>query len=346
VKGAALEQGGFQWKLGRPSGRSSPGVLLGIGFLLAAVVWPFVGKEYQVYLSLSFFSYSIALLGLNLLFNYTGLISFGHALFLGIGGYTAAFMTHKYSILSMELIIVVAVVLSGLVAFLTGLICVRYIKIYFAMLTLAFGMLFHSFLMKTYDLTGGDEGMHVTQPKLLGMDLSQMDKMSFFSGPYYFYSLVFFLAAAFLMWRIVHSHFGLSLQAIRDNPDKAEYLGVSIRRYRLYAFVMSGCFTGLGGALMAPVTGHMDPAMVFWTHSGDMVFMTLLGGFSNFFGPMLGSLVFIFLRDAVSSFTEYWRFIFGALLAALVILAPGGLMGLLGKVWSSVAGPGSKEQAA
>lgn len=346
MKKVAEALGSIHFKVACPSGRITPQVLLGVFFLAAAVLWAVVGKEYQVYLSLSFFSYSIALLGLNLLFNYTGLISFGHALFIGIGGYTAAFMTNKYSLLNMELIILAAVFLSGLVAFLVGLICVRYIKIYFAMLTLAFGMLFHSFLMKTYSLTGGDEGMHVTQPKLIGIDFSQMDKMSFFSGPYYFYSLALFLAAAILMWRIVHSHFGLSLQAIRDNPDKAEYLGISIRRYRLYAFVISGCFAGLGGAVMAPVTGHMDPAMVFWTHSGDLVFMTLLGGFSSFFGPMLGSLVFIFLRDVVSSLTEYWRFIFGALLAALVILAPGGLMGLLSKAWSWVERSGTKEPTA
>ncbi len=339
----APEKMGSNNAAGAARGAWTPGILMA-GFLLVAIGWPLVGRDYQVYLSLSFFSYSIALLGLNLLFNYTGLISFGHALFIGIGGYTAAFMTHKYSVLNMELIILIAVFLSGLVAFLIGLICVRYIKIYFAMLTLAFGMLFHSFLMKTYSLTGGDEGMHVMQPKLLGFDLSHMDKMSFFSGPYYYYNLVFFALASYLMWRIVHSHFGLCIQAIRDNPDKAEYLGISIRRYRLYAFVISGCFTGLGGALMAPVTGHMDPAMVFWTHSGDMVFMTLLGGFSNFFGPMLGSLVFIFLRDTVSSFTEYWRFIFGALLAALVILAPGGLMELFSRGWAAVGGLRSKEQ--
>jgi branched-chain amino acid transport system permease protein len=140
------------------------------------------------------------------------------------------------------------------------------------------------------------------------------------------------------MWRIVHSPFGLCLQSIRDNPDKAEYLGVSIRRYRLVAFVISGCFAGVGGALMGPATGHMDPAMVFWTHSGDMVFMALLGGFTNFFGPMLGSLIFIFLRDAVSSLTDYWRLIFGAILAALVILAPGGVMELLSRIFGSRGG--------
>ncbi len=307
-------------------------ISLGV-FLGGGALWPFIGKDYQVYLTLSFFSYSVALLGLNLLFNYTGLLSFGHALFLGVGGYTAAFLTYKYSIMSMELILAVTLLLSGVIGLAVGFICVRYIKIYFAMLTLAFGMLLHSFLMKTYDLTGGDEGMHVLQPRLLGFEFASMDKMTFFCGPYYYYSLVIFLIALVLMWRIVHSHFGICLQAIRDNPDKAEYLGISIRSYRLRAFVISGCFAGVGGALMAPATGHVDPAFVFWTHSGDMVFMVLLGGFSNFFGPMLGSLVFIFLRDVVASATEYWRFIFGAILAVMVIMAPEGLMGMVISGW-------------
>jgi branched-chain amino acid transport system permease protein len=312
------------------------GLAILAAFLACAVVWPFVGPQYQVYLSLSFFAYSIALLGLNLLFAYTGLLSFGHALFIGLGGYTAAFLTSRYQLPYMELIILVSVVISGTIAAMVGLVCVRYVKIYFAMLTLAFGMLFHSFLMKTYHLTGGDEGMRVLQPYLLGINLSQMNKMAFFTGPYYFYSLGVLIIAMVLMWRVVHSPFGLCLQSTRDNPDKAEYLGVPIRRYRLYAFIISGCFTGVGGALMGPATGHMDPAMVFWTHSGDMVFMTLLGGFSNFFGPMLGSLIFIFLRDVVSSLTDYWRLIFGALLAAIVILAPGGVMEVLARLFRAL----------
>jgi branched-chain amino acid transport system permease protein len=236
----------------------------------------------------------------------------------------------------MEVSILVTIFLSGTVAMLIGLICVRYIKIYFAMLTLAFGMLFHSFLMKTYHLTGGDEGMSVEQPFLLGMDFSSMDQTAFFSGPYYYYSLGVLILATIAMWRIVHSPFGLCLTSIRDNPDKAEYLGIGIRKYRLLAFIISGCFGGVGGVLLAPVTGHMDPGMVFWTHSGDMVFMTLLGGFSNFFGPMLGSVIFITLRDVVSSIIEYWRFIFGALLAAIVILAPGGVMEVITKLFNLI----------
>jgi branched-chain amino acid transport system permease protein len=294
-------------------------------------IWPFIGPEYQIYLTLSIFGYSVALLGLNLLFNYTGLLSFGHALFIGFGGYTAAFLTSKYHILNMEIALLAAIVLAAVIGTLIGMICVRYIKIYFAMLTLAFGMLFHSFLIKTYYLTGGDEGMPVLQPRLLGLDFSGMDTTLFLTRPYYFYSLGILVLASIVMWRIVHSPFGLCIQSIRDNPDKAKYLGIGIRKYRLFAFVISGCFTAVGGVLLAPVTGHMDPGMVFWTHSGEMVFMTLLGGFTNFFGPMLGSVVFIFLRDEVSSVTQYWRLIFGALLAAIVILAPGGLMEVISR---------------
>jgi branched-chain amino acid transport system permease protein len=307
--------------------RTHAAILLAVlAFLL---IWPFMGPEYQVYLTLSFFAYSVALLGLNLLFNYAGLLSFGHALFIGLGGYTAAFLTSRFGVPYIELSLLLSVLICGLVGTVVGLICVRYVRIYFAMLTLAFGMLFHSVLMKTYYLTGGDEGMSVGQPLLLGMDFSGMDFMAFFTGPYYYYSLGIFLLAAMVMWRIVHSHFGLCLMSTRDNPDKAEYLGISIRKYRLYAFVISGCFTGVGGVLLAGVTGHMDPGMVFWTHSGDLVFMTLLGGFSNFFGPMLGSVIFVGVRDVISSFVSYWRLIFGALLAAIVILAPGGVMEVL-----------------
>jgi branched-chain amino acid transport system permease protein len=131
------------------------------------------------------------------------------------------------------------------------------------------------------------------------------------------------------MWRIVHSPFGLCLRTIRDNPTKAEALGVGVTRYRWYAFVISAVFAAVGGALLAPPTGNVDPTLAYWTHSGNLVFMVLLGGFASFFGPVLGAFVFIFLQDAVMSVVPYWRLVFGAILAAIVIFAPGGLMGFL-----------------
>ena len=121
--------------------------------------------------------------------------------------------------------------------------------------------------------------------------------------------------AAVVMWRIVHSPFGLCLRTIRDNPVKAETLGVSVPRYRWYAFVISAVYAAVGGALLGPPTGNVDPTLAYWTHSGNLVFMTVLGGFASFFGPVLGAFVFIFLQDAVMSVVPYWRLVFGAILA-------------------------------
>ncbi len=298
-----------------------------IGLFLLGL--PLLASQFVNYLMLTFFAYAITVIGFNLLFGYTGLLSFGHALFMTVGAYTAAFLTGKFSVLYMEVILVVAVIISSILAALIGAICVRYIKIYFAMLTLAFGMLFYTFLLKFYYLTGGDEGMRVLRPYLLGFNLSEIPKMQFLIGSYYFYTLAILAILTFAMWKIVSSPFGLCLKAIRDNPEKAEYLGVSVRKYRWYAFIISGAYAAVGGALLAPAVGQVDPGLTYWTHSGTLVFMTLLGGFENFFGPLIGGIVYIFLQDKVMSLTTYWRFIFGGILAFIVIAAPGGIAGVI-----------------
>ena len=301
-------------------------VALGLA-ILALLALPLVLSPYRLLLMLPFMAYGVILLGLNLLFGHTGLVSFGHALFVGIGAYTGAFLAAHAGIRSLEAIVLVAAVLGALAAALVGLLCVRYVKIYFGMLTLAFGMVFYSFLLKFYRLTGGDEGMQVLRPLLLGFNLDAMPKTSYLVGPYYYYCLGVLVVAAAVMWRIVRSPFGLCLRTIRDNPVKAEALGVSVTRYRWYAFVISAVFAAVGGALLGPPTGNVDPTLAYWTHSGSLVFMVLLGGFASFFGPVLGAFVFIFLQDAVMSVVPYWRLVFGAILAVIVIFAPGGLMG-------------------
>ena len=289
---------------------------------------PLVAPVYHVLLMLPFMAYAVILLGLNLLFGYTGLVSFGHALFMGIGAYTGAVLTTHLGVRSLEVILLASAVLGALVAAPVGALCVRYVKIYFGMLTLAFGMLFYTFLLKFYRLTGGDEGIRVLRPSLLGFDLAAVSKTDYLAGAYYYYSVAVLVLAALLMWRIVHSPFGLCLRTVRDNPAKAEALGISIVRYRWYAFLISAVYAAVGGALLGPPIGNVDPTLAYWTHSGNIVFMTLLGGFASFFGPVLGAFVFIFLQDTVMSVVPYWRLIFGAILAFLVIFAPGGLMGL------------------
>ncbi len=297
----------------------------------AALLAPLAVNDYHVTLMLPFFGYGVALLGLNLLFGYTGLLSFGHALFMALGAYTAAYLTSVFGVLDLEVVLALAALLGAAVALPVGLLCVRYVKIYFGILTLAFGMLFYSFLFKFYHLTGGDEGMRVLRPRLLGQDLSGLGMVDFLTGPFYYYALALLGLAALLMWRLVRSPFGLCLQAIRENADKARSLGVSVRGCRLTAFVIAGVFGAVGGVLLAVPTGLADPRLAYWTHSGNLVFMLLLGGFASFAGPIVGAFVFIFLQDQVMSLTPYWRFVFGAILAGVVIFAPRGLMGLLSR---------------
>jgi branched-chain amino acid transport system permease protein len=293
----------------------------------AVATAPLVLPTYHALLMLPFMAYGVILLGLNLLFGYTGLVSFGHALFIGIGAYTGAFLTSHTSLRSLEVMLLLSAVLGGVVAAAVGALCVRYVKIYFGMLTLAFGMVFYTFLLKFYRVTGGDEGMRVLRPTLLGREFADLSKTEYLVGPYYLYSLGVLVVAAIVMWRIVGSPFGLCLRTIRDNPVKAETLGISVTRYRWWAFVISGVYGAVGGALLGPPIGNVDPTLAYWTHSGNIVFMTLLGGFGSFFGPILGAFVFIYLQDFVMSIVPYWRLVFGAILAAVVILVPGGLMG-------------------
>jgi branched-chain amino acid transport system permease protein len=307
---------------------------LGLAVAVAAVAAvPYVAPTYHVLLMLPFMAYGVILLGLNLLFGYTGLVSFGHALFIGIGAYTGAFLTSRFGVRSLEVIVLTAAVLGAVVAAPVALLCVRYVKIYFGMLTLAFGMVFYTFVLKFYRVTGGDEGTPYLRPSLLGFGLNDIPKTDYLTGPYYYYSLVVLVAAAAVMWRVVHSPFGLCLKTIRDNPAKAETLGIGVGRYRWYAFMISAVYAAVGGALLGAPIGNVDPTLAYWTHSGNIVFMTLLGGFASFFGPILGAFVFIYLEDFLKSLApSSWRLIFGALLAAIVIFAPGGLMGLVGRV--------------
>jgi branched-chain amino acid transport system permease protein len=299
--------------------------------VLAVLALPWVAPTYHVLLMLPFMAYAVVLLGLNLLFAHAGLVSFGHALFIGIGAYTGAVLTTHTPVRSLEVILLAAVLLGIAAAALVGALCVRYVKIYFGMLTLAFGMVFYTFLLKFYRWTGGDEGMRVLRPSLLGQGLDAMPKTEYLAGPYYYYSFAVLAVATLVMWRIARSPFGLCLRTIRDNPAKAEALGLGVTRYRWYAFVISAAYAAAGGALLGPPTGNVDPTLAYWTQSGNIVFMTLLGGFASFFGPVLGAFVFIFLQDTVMSVLPYWRLVFGAILAVIVIVAPGGLMGLFAR---------------
>ena len=301
--------------------------------IVALAALPKIASPYYLTLVLPAFAYAIALLGFNLLFGYTGLLSFGHALFVAVGAYGSAVLSSKLGVKSFELVLVLSGLAAVVAAIPVALLSVRYVRIFFGILTLAFGMLFHSFLFKFYDITGGDTGIRVLRPSLFGMDYKELDKTTFLVGPFYYYCLTLLVVLAIVMWCIVHSPFGLQLAAIRENARKAEYLGVRVRFFRFIAFLISAFYCAIGGVILAINTGQADPELAYWTHSGELVFMTVLGGFANFFGPLVGAFAFIFLKSELMGITQYWRFMLGVILVVIVVLFPRGLMGIGVDLW-------------
>ena len=309
-----------------------------VAAIVALALFPKLATPYYVTLLLPALAYAIALLGFNLLFGYTGLLSFGHAFFVAVGAYGAAVMSSKLGVKSLELILLASCAAGVLAAVPVALLSVRYVRIFFGILTLAFGMLFHSFLFKFYDITGGDTGLRVLRPSLLGMDFKELDKTSFLVGPFYYYCVVLLGIAGFAMWRLVHSPFGLQLAAIRENARKAEYLGVRVRLLRFIAFLISALYCAAGGVILAINTGQSDPELAYWTHSGELVFMTVLGGFASFFGPIVGAFTFVLLKAELMGITQYWRFLLGVILVLIVVLFPRGLVGVGQDIWRRVRG--------
>jgi branched-chain amino acid transport system permease protein len=297
-----------------------------IAVLLALV--PYVIEPYHTILLGYGLVMAIAVLGFNLLLGYTGLLSFGHSAYFGVGAYAVAFMVKYLHTQSMELFLLGAIVASVLVTTLFGYVCVRYTRIFFSILTLALSQVLWSLAFKFFWVTGGTDGLRVPTPKLLGVVTGEHeDKIEFLSHGYYHYVLVVFIVCVALMWLIVHSPFGKALQAIRDNETRARFVGIQIRRYRLVAFLVSGVFTGIAGALWVPLNGLTTPDILYWPFSGEIVFMAVLGGFRNFTGPIVGAVVFNYLKTYAVGFTVYWQALLGLVLVVLVVVLPTGIVG-------------------
>jgi branched-chain amino acid transport system permease protein len=271
---------------------------------------------------------AIGALGFNLLLGYTGLLSFGHSAYFGTGTYAVAFLVKYLKITSMELLLAGSVLASAIVSVLFGYVCVRYTRIFFGILTLALSQVLWSLAFKFFWVTGGTDGLRVPTPSLLGAAPSD-DKIEFLAHHYYYYVLAVFAACVLIMWVVVHSPFGKALQAIRDNETRAEFIGIRIRRYRLIAFVISGIFTGLAGALWGPLNGLASPDILVWTFSGEIVFMTVLGGFTTFVGPIVGAVAFTYLKTYAVGFTVYWQLLLGTVLLVLVLALPTGITGTI-----------------
>ncbi|OGB89100.1 MAG: hypothetical protein A3G35_11325 [candidate division NC10 bacterium RIFCSPLOWO2_12_FULL_66_18] len=304
-------------------------LLLSAAVILALlVILPSALDPYQTILLSYGLIFAIAALGFNLLLGYTGLLSFGHSAYFGMGAYAVAFIVKYLKITSMEVFLIGGILASAAVAALFGFLCVRYTRIFFGILTLALSQVLWSLAFKFFWVTGGTDGLRVPTPSLLGMQMAPgQDKMTFLAHRYYYYVLIIFLAGLAVMWVIVHSPFGKALQAIRDNETRAEFVGVQVRKYRFVAFLISGAYTGLAGALWVPLNGLTTPEILHWTFSGKIVFFTVLGGFQTFVGPIIGAVVYNYLETYAVGHTVYWQLVLGIVLVVLVLALPAGIVG-------------------
>jgi branched-chain amino acid transport system permease protein len=301
--------------------------------VLLLVLLPYLTDPYQTLLLSYGLIMAIAALGFNLLLGYTGLLSFGHSAYFGVGAYAVAFMVKYLRVTSMEVFLLGGVLATLIVTALFGAICVRYTRIFFSILTMALSQVLWSLAYKFFWVTGGTDGLRVPTPSLLaGMVKAAALSYTGKIVAYYYYVLFFFFLSVVLMWVIVHSPFGQALQAIRDNETRASFVGVRVQRYRWLAFMVSGAFTGLAGVLWVPLNGLTTPDILYWPFSGRIVFFTILGGFRSFAGPIVGAVVFNYLETYAISTTVYWQLVLGLVLLVLILVLPTGIMGLLSRL--------------
>ena len=281
-----------------------------------------LGQPYYIDLLRRVMVFAIAAVSLNLILGYGGLVSFGHAAYLGVGGYSVGILAF-YGIHSGWLQWSVAIAASALVALVIGAISVRTRGIYFIMITLAFTQMLY-YLGVSVEEYGGDDGMRLkVKSKFSGLiDLN--DPVAF-----YYLVLALLLAATYLVHRLVNSRFGLVLRATKSNEARSRAIGFSPYPYQLVAFVISGALCGLAGALLANHTAYIAPAFMEWTRSGEIMFMVILGGMGTAPGPALGAFALLLLEDLLAGWTQHWQIVLGPLLVLSVLFFRRGLAGLL-----------------
>lgn len=291
-----------------------------IGWGIAAALFallPLVIGESYVFLTVDFMIMSLFAMSYNLLLGQGGMLSFGHATYYGLGAYAVAILQNKYGV-PPWLGLAAAPIVAGLGALLIGWFSVRVTGMYFAMLTLAFGQLVFTVVLGWYAFTGGDDGLPVALP------LWMLSARS-----YYYFCLAIVALCIWMIYRITKSPFGMALGAIRDNRQRAAYIGLSVRRLELRVFVVAGAFAGVAGGLRAPLQQMAFPSLLNWSQSADPVLMALAGGINTFIGPIVGAALFVFTNFAVTSNFEYPLLVFGTLVLLIVLFLPGGIVGSL-----------------
>jgi len=293
---------------------------LQIGILVVLLILPFIVPIFYVYVLALVFTTALLAMSLNLVLGYGGLFQFHHGVFYGVGAYTVALMLTKTS-LPTWIGFVAGPIVAAVLGLVMGLLCVRLTRIYYGMLQLSLGSLVWAIVFRWYDFTGGDDGIH-------GIPLPSV--LSSLNGSYYF-ALIITVICLIVMYLIVKSPFGGTLQAIRDNPVRCAAVGVNVRRHQLIALVIATFFAGVAGVLFATIECSVFPDLLFWVLSLEVLIMCLLGGWFTFMGPVLGAAIVVLLRTFVGVYTEYWTLILGAILLLLIMFLPQGVVGYFQK---------------
>ena len=293
--------------------------------LLALMALPFVanvfGEAFYIALATRILIFALAATSLNLILGFGGMVSFGHAAFLGVGAYTVVILS-QMGVVDASVAWPTAMVVAGLFALLIGAVSLRTQGVYFIMITLAFAQMMY-YLVVSFKTYGGDDGMSLPARSRIGfLDMSN-------DTHFYYVTLLACVAVLVLIARVLNARFGHVLQAIRENEVRMQSLGYAVFRYKLCAFIMSGALAGLAGALLANQSGFVSPAMMQWSQSGMLMMMVILGGVGHLYGGVWGAIVFLLLEETLSHFTIHWQLGLGALLLMVVLLLPNGLTSAL-----------------
>ena len=269
----------------------------------------------------------LAAMALNFLLGYTGVLSFGHAAYFGLGAYGAA-MTIRYIAPSTALALIIGVAVGTMAAAIIGPLIIRLRGVYFAMVTIAFGQVFYFIAFRWNKVTGGDDGLTGWTRQPLHLGFATIDIENNPVAFYYFVLVMFGIAAGVMAW-LLRSPFGRTLIAIRENERRARFLGIPVDQHIWISWVISCCFVSLGGALYALLNNFVDPRALYWTQSGDFVIMAVLGGMRSFWGPLIGAAIYVVLRDYLSSMTENWKSFIGLFFVLVVLFFPRGVLGMI-----------------
>ncbi|MCK5487813.1 MAG: branched-chain amino acid ABC transporter permease [Desulfobacterales bacterium] len=295
---------------------------LAVIFIILLILPSIIPRFYTYILAVIFVTALLAM-SLNMVVGHGGLFQFHHGAFYGVGAYTVALMATKTS-LPIWVGFIAGPIMAALAGLIIGLFCVRLTRLYFGMLQISLGSLLWAIVFRWYSLTSGDDGIHgIPMPPIISSQNSA-----------YYFILILLTICLIVLYLIFKSPFGVTLQAIRDNPERCEAIGINVRRHQLIGIVIATFFAGIAGVLFVVLEGSVFPDLLFWVYSLEIFIMCLLGGWFTFAGPIFGAAIMVSLRTFASIYTEYWTLILGVILILLIFFLPEGVWGYIQEKFS------------